>query len=359
MLKKNSNLIFRLLNIWFAFIVILYLSSYLPRWNNVSYHTWINEAFYFLLFLLAIFIYFREPYNKDIYLNISLFMFVHAFSFINIFVGEGFLIGDDYALYHFYIYRKIVLCFFFSLSIIYIVLKYLLMIKKTWLHYLITLSILMPVFLYRFYPYFEDSQFFFGLGASYLTDIHQRILFVYSLSLVSIFLYGYLLYKKDKILGTYINSLMAILFIFLVTDMVDMFSQIYDFHVFSLSQYVLTINLFFLFIILFRKLFFLCTEYGRFYESLINNKINLGKIKIKRHRSELNAQLFSLLKLYFYQRKNYLITLTIITAILFAYFQFPRYFTINVTAIFLCVTVLFWFVNALYNKRAKRKFTLP
>ena len=357
MLKKKSNLIFRLLNTWFAFIVILYLSSYLPRWNNVSYHTWINEAFYFLLFLLAIFIFFRESNNKDIYLNISLFMFVHSFSFLNIFLGEGYLIGDDYTQYHFFVYRKMVLCFFFNLAIIYIVLKYLLMIKKTWLHYLIILSILIPVFLYRFFPYFKDSQFFFGLGASYLTDIYQRILFVYSLSLVSIFLYGYLLYKKDKILGTYIISLMAILFIFLVTDMVDMFSHLYEFHIFSLSQYVLTINLFFLFIILFRKLFFLSTEYGRFYENLINNKIIFGKIK--RHRSELNARLFGLLKLYFYQRKNYLITLCIITAILFAYFQFPRYFTINVTAIFLCITLLFWFVNALYNKRTKRRFRLP
>ena len=172
-------------------------------------------------------------------------------------------------------------------------------------------------------------------------------------------LYGYLLYKTDKIIGIYINSLLSILFIYLVTGMVDWLSQVYQFRIFIINQYVETINLLLLAIILFKKLFFLSSEYGQFYENLISNNMKLGKVKIQRHRGEINAYLLRFIKFYFYHRRHYLFWLSLVTAILFAYFQSSKFLTLNMTAILVCVTTIFAFINALYKKRAKRKYTLP
>ena len=359
MFKNNSNLLFRQLNIWFAFIAVLFISSHLSHWQNVSSHAWINQALYFLLYLLATTIFLKEGYNKDIFFNLSLVLLALSFSFLNIFIGNEYLFGNDYMMFWFFGYKKLTICFLFNFFIIYVVLKYIFSNQKVWKLYLYSLIVLLPVFVYNFYPYIKSTQYVFIIRDTFYIDISKRIFFIHTFSLFFIFLYGFLLYKTDKIIGEYINPLMAFFFIFLITDMVDKLSEIFSFRVFSISLYILTFNLIFLCGILLKKLFFLCTEYGQFYETLIQNKARLGNVQIQRRHSKSNAILIKVLKLYFYQRRNYLITLSLLTAVGFGYFRFPAFFTINVVAFASCFIILFWFVNTLYKRREQKKYILP
>jgi len=357
--ENKSNQMFTLLNICFAFIAVLFLSSHLPHWQNVSYHGWINEALYFLLFILSLSIFRKDLHNRDIFINLSLLFFVYSFSFLNIFIGDKYFFGNNYTEYYFFLYKKMILCFLFNFAVIYIVFKYLFLGQKTRLFYILTLTVLVPVFGTLFYPYIINPKIIFTLGRRYLQDLSRHIFLTHGLSLVFILLYGYLLYKKDRIIGEYINPLMAFLFIFLVTDMVDKFSIIYQFQIYSISQYVLTTNLIFLSFVLFKKLFFLSSDYGQFYEALINKEVKTGKIRVQRRHGEINALIIRFFKLYFYQRRNYLLLLSLLVFIGFGYFQLPKFFTINVTVFLLCFIILFWFIGILYKKRAKLKYTLP
>ena len=76
--KKNTKLLFRTLNVWFAFIALVLFSINLPHWANIAYHTWINEAIYFLLFIISVSIFLKEKNNRDIYFNFSILFLLHS-----------------------------------------------------------------------------------------------------------------------------------------------------------------------------------------------------------------------------------------------------------------------------------------
>ncbi len=360
MQKVNPTLIYRLLNLWIAFIGILFVSSYLPHWANVSYHTWINETAYFMIFLLSIAITKIEKHNKDIFINLSILTFCYSFSFINIFIGDKYLFGNAYTQYYVFHYKKTILTLLFNFNIIYLAVKYLLLRKyKIRTLYIITTVLILPVFLMQFFPYLADAHRIFSLGSLYRQDLSQRIFIGESFALVYVILYGFKLYKKDAILGEYINPLMASFFIFLVSNMINNLSIILHINIFSIGQYILTFNLLSLTVILLKKLCFLSSDYGQFYESLTTQKISLGKLKIQRQHSEINSLLVNVLKNYFYFRRNYILGVFFITGVSFSYLEFPKFFIINFAALTLCFAILFWFINALYRRRAKHGFIVP
>ena len=175
MSKNGTHPLYRILNLWFAFIALLLCSSYLPRWDNVSFHNWINEAFYFLLFIISASIFFKESNNRDIYFNFSIFFLLHSFSFLNIFFGEKYLFGNDYISYYFFAYKEIILSFCFNFIIIYVVLKYLFLNKKPWVIYILTSVVLLSVFLSRFFPYINNKKFIFIMNT--LNNIRKRKIF--------------------------------------------------------------------------------------------------------------------------------------------------------------------------------------
>jgi len=357
--NNNSNLFFKILNIWFAFIVVLFFSSYLPRWENVTIHSWINEAIYFFLFVLAVAITRKERNNRDIYINLSLFLLAYSFSFLNIFIGDDYLLGNNRALLNFYVYKRIILCFFANLAIFYIVIKYLFRNQKVWFLYSITLFLLVTLMFVHFYSYFINPEYVYSLKGQLYSDLNRRLFFLLCFSLFLILLYAYFLYKTDNILGSQINLLMTFFFIFVIFDMSDSLSEMYNFHVYSIALYVCSFNLIFLCIILLKKLLFVSSDFGQFYEALITNRINMGKLKIQRYRSQMNALLIRFLRSYLSKRYIYILSLIFIVAITVIHFQFPTFFTINLIVLSLSIIVLFYFIFALYKRRGKKKYTLP
>ena len=357
-MTNGNNYIYRLLNISLAFGLICLFSSYLPHWPEISFHVWINEFLFFALFLLSASIVLKDKNNKDIFFNFCILFLFNSFSFLNIFIGENYLFGNNNLAWYIFTYKTIVLCYLWIFNIFYIFIKYIFPSKSTSFRYLITFLIIIPTFVFNFYSYLVKPEFLLNLGDSYLPDLNRRILISYGLPFISILFYGYALYKKDKVLGTYINTIMAMLFIILTTSIINALSIVYNFQVVSFMQYLITINHFCLFIILLKKLLFLRTDFGQFYESVISKKGQIGKVRIQRHNASPNSILIHFLLNYLYHRRNYLFLLLFIASIGIYYLHSPRYFIVNILAIFICIFIIINFINILYKRRAKSKYII-
>ena len=224
---------------------------------------------------------------------------------------------------------------------------------------MLSLGILLPILIYHFFPYLKNPDYIFTLGNNnYLKDLSFRLFLAGGITFPFILIYGYILFNKDRSIGEYINELMAFFFVFYVIDSIDKLSVVYDFEILFIRNHILTLNLLFLSFILFKKMCFLCSDYGQFYESLITQKVKLGKVKIQRRKTERNVLLFKILKIYFTQRRNYLLTLGLMFMITFLYFRFPNYVTLNIIAFIGCFLVLFSFIYALYKKRSRKNYTI-
>ena len=357
MVRENTHFLFRLLNIWFAFLAVLLISSHFPHWDNIPFQVWINEAAYFFLFLLSLALAVKDSYNRDIFVNLCVLFVAHAFSFVNIFLGNDYLLGNVYTQWYFFIYRKILLCFLFNFSIMYIVFKYVFPGRKLWKNYSMTLLLIAPIFLYNFMPYLADLDFGFTLE-NVRADLFKRILYTDGLSLVFIPVYGIVLYRTDRILGTWMNWLMAAFFVFGATSIVEMYSKVYGFQIFSISVYILMTNLIFISVILFKKMLFHLTAFGQFYEDLVHQNIDVGKVKFQRYKATTNALILQVIRIYVSQRKNYLFALVCLTALGFAYFRLPWFFTLNIVAILGCFILIFWFLCSLSKKRAEKEYII-
>lgn len=353
MAKTTLGFIYRILNIWFSYIAILITMTVFPHLGDIHFLSWVIEAIYFLLFLLSTTVAIKDNHNRDIFINISIFFFFSSFSFINNYIGNHSLFGNDDLMYHFFVYKKLIANFMLNFMILYVVMKYLLLRKNPFMVYIITFLLTASIFAYNFHPYLTDPHYFHNLGEDYLTDLYPRIFLNQALPVIFLVFFGYRVYKKDVSMGTYLNVLMSIFFIYLVINLIDVLSVIYHFQIFSIKLYFLAVSLIPIAIVLFKKLCFSCTEYGQFYENLINGKIDFGKLKIQKRNSHLNAFVLKAMKIYFSQR--IVSAISFMGFLIFAFFYFPlsKLITLNVTAVCMCILVLFIFINGLFKKREK------
>jgi len=357
-LMANEKLVFRIVNIWMAFIALLMIATQVSHWEHVPWNAWVNEALYFLLFLLSLAISLVEPNNKEVYINMAILFFIHSLSFVNVFMGEGYLFGSTAFAFNYYIYKNIIFIFLFNFCIIYSMVRYLFSRQSKAEAYGLTLLILLPVFIYNFHPFLLGAKWISNLGGSVFPVLFKRILMTHFLSLFLMIGYGVKLLKTDRNMGHYINTINALFFVFLVILMADAVSEVYQFQIYATSQIILTSILIFFGIVLVKKLYFINSEYGQFYESLIRNQGRLGRLAVKRHNSDLNTQLVQLARGYLTHRRNYLFLLSYATASVIVYFRFPRYTTLNFFIIVFSVAVVFWVIAMLYKKRQRQHFIM-
>jgi hypothetical protein len=356
---RNIRVFYRILNAWLAFIVVLAVFSFLPHWGEMSMLGWINEALYFLAFLLSLTIALKDRNNRDIFINIAVFFFFISFSYLNMFIGDKCLFGNEHLKYHVHVYKKILFSFLLNLTVVYIVLKHVLLRKNTVRVYLSAFGLAAAVLVLNFCPYILYPHHAFKLGAGYVSDLYGRIFLNDSVSVIFLLFFGYGLYRRDIALGEYINSLMSFLFVYCTTSLATILGTIYHINIPSMSQYFLTVSLVLLLVVLLKKLCFLCTEYGQFYESLLNGQIALGeRFRIQRRRSKWNALTVKALKLYFAQRYQYFISFTGFLYAVWLVFRLPKFVALNFAVFGLSVAVLFLFVDALYKKRERQNHTL-
>ncbi|MFQ5707164.1 MAG: hypothetical protein ACE5HO_06915 [bacterium] len=274
---------------------------------------------------------------------------MHSLSIINLFIGDHDLMGNDTLGYYIDVYLNFVLIFLFAFSIIYICIKYLFKEYSVFSIYGITLSIIVPIFLWHFYPYLLDKSYILRSDDSLL---YKRLLYFDFLPLFFILYYGFVLYKHDWSLGEHINTIMVCFFIMVLMDVTNMLGYIYKITIFPLTQYVLLLILTFFLITLFKRLNHTYSEFGQFYDKLVVSGNTMG-VPIKR-KKDAYVSLIDFAKSYFYQRRNTLGFITLLTVFCVNYFDVSPFLKLNLVAISLGILVLFFYLTALYQKRIQK-----
>jgi hypothetical protein len=347
MFTRNLHIHFKIINCWLFFVLFLILVSNLPH-EPVPVLSWINCSIYFLLFLQCLFLFKKDENNRFIFFNIGLFSVFHSLTFINIFIGDQFLFGSDFLAYYLFEYRIIILSFLLVLCVVYLCMKYMLNTLSPWAIYLITLTIILPIFFWHYHPFLLDKE--------YILEIEDAVLFKHEmyfnlLPLFFIFLYGVLLYRYDRSLGEHINTIMVCFFIITIMDITNILGYIYKITIFSLSQYVLLVNLSFFLITMFRLLNYAYSEFGQFYNAIVTAGNDLG-VPIKRKKS-LSFSMLDLAKAYFHHRRNAIVFLTLVFICAINYFNVSLFIKLNLAVLSTGALIVFYYLTALYEKRLK------
>ena len=147
---------------WIAFLGLLGVSLFFPHseMNTVSL---LNEAFRFLLFILSVFILWKEPNrkNKFLFLNFALVFFFSVFDHLYKFVGSSgsLLVTERYAGFYFYQYLdRLAFYFFLSFAIVYAVIDSLFRDFRIYQKYIFALLIVGGFVVWYYHPYFEDAK---------------------------------------------------------------------------------------------------------------------------------------------------------------------------------------------------------
>jgi len=348
MANRHLKILYRLLNLWLCFVVLLILSSYLPHWENVGFFTYLNYAFLFWLFLCVIAIALRERCNKALFINLSVLYGFNSLTYLNIFVGENYLFGDSYMAHHVYKSSLGISSFLYLFSILFIIVKMIFRKSPTWRHYAITALFSGIISGAVYFPYL--NHVINGSGNSY-TLFYKCISQFYMLTLVSIIFYGIYVYFKNVRMGEYINLIMTSLFFYSIADLVNYFSMNYDFWIYGIWLHILNSNAIFISILLYKKLAYTYSDFGQFYEGLLSGRQSMGKIRIIPRNQAFNSLALRVLKIYIYQRRHYLLTLGILLIAGIIYFEVPAFFTLNLLGVLLGLGIILIFYDALYKKR--------
>ncbi|MCG8606712.1 hypothetical protein MJD09_17230, partial [bacterium] len=275
---------FRIINLWLFYILFLIVFSNLP---HVSFpvSSWINCSLYFVLFLQCVYLLKKTKHNKAIFFNLGLFSLVPSLQFINAFVGEGYLFGNDDLAWYFYEYSVIALSFLFALSLIYICIKYLFTNLTTPHLYVLCLAVILPIFVWHYHPFILNKDFIQTADENLL---YQRDLYFNFLPLCFVVLYSILLYRYDRSLGEHINTLVVSLLMMNLMHVTNLIGWIYNINIFVFSQHVLFVVLCLFLITMFRLVSYTYSEFGQFYNELVIMGNHHG-VPIKRRKSTLES----------------------------------------------------------------------
>lgn len=346
-ISNRSNVHFRTINLWFAFVVGLIVMSNIQH-QSMPVMSWLNCSLFFLIFLQCVIIVRKENKNRGIFFNIAALSLLASLSFVNSFIGTGHLLGNDFDAYYVFQYRKMIVTFLLGLAVTYILVRYVFISLNTLKSYLVTLAILLPVFLLNFWPFLADKNYLVNLPDN--GPFYKAILYFTSFSFLVVWLYGVFLYKNERSLGEHVNVLMVCFFFMTLFDIIDSFGLIYRIKLFSLSQYLLLIIHSFFIVTLIRRLNFVYSDFGRFYDSLVMTGNNMG-VPIRRKKSAYTTAFIKGIRAYFHYRKNLISLVTLCFLFGVNYFNVSLFLKINLAALWFGVIILFAYVSALYQKR--------
>jgi hypothetical protein len=352
----HYKIVHRILNIWCCFVMLLFLASFLPHWNNIGPVTWVMYACNFWIFLSAAAIALRDNHHRSIFINLSLLFLIDTFSLFNIFIGTHYLTGTDKVAYLFYQYHIIASCIFYNFNILFILMKLILR-KPSRILYLITglITGLVAVFLFR--PYFISPLPAFSSTQILVSDLYMRTLRFNILALLCSLTFGLTLLFKNKKPGEYINLIVIYFFITSILDLVHDLSMIYHFRLYGIHLFLLVGSVLFISTVLFRKLVYTYSDFGLFYENLLFQREG-GKVKIIPRHQKTYLLLFSVLKLYIIQRRSVFLLLFLLIIGGIFYFEWPAFLSYNLIALISGGGMIFLFYNSLYKKRNKDNLSL-
>ncbi len=348
--SKFGKQIWILLNIWMAFVVLSKLALILPHWK-ISFSALINYDLYFLIVLFAIAVFLKDRYNRYIYLNLAIFAFIYVLGFLIIFLGEDYSFGNNLLQYYSWTYRKILISIVTCITIIYIPIDYLYYERKTIYKYLLTLLISLPISFIYYRNFFLSYKYLF-LGENYYR-VFSGFLGMNFLALFFIGLYGYLLFRREKPISGHVNLIVFSFLSFLSIDSIDNYFNFLRKPLPTLSEIFLIGNLFLFVSILVHNLFYLDTEFGRFYEDFRFSKIKLNINLLK--RKTIIEKYMDLIQEYFKHLPNRVLfpLLMLISLSFFFYFYPYGYSKLSFIILIILMIAIIGYLNMLIKKRTK------
>ncbi len=170
------RLFLKIFIIWFVIIgaygVSLLVLPHTPKMTSA----YLNQAIQSLLFIISLFIVFKEPNkkNKFIFLNFAIYFALALGSFLYDFIDRDFFM-QKYSRHLFYQYLTIAYMFFLAVAVTYTVFDSLFREFTVPKKYLLTLVVVLGFFIYCFHIYFSNPLYLYSTE-----DINQwRILSAY------------------------------------------------------------------------------------------------------------------------------------------------------------------------------------
>ena len=154
----------KILIIWSCISLFLGLIYNVFPHRDASISSLLNELIQILLFLISLFIFISEPTKryKFLFLNFSIFFATAILQFVHQFVGRSFLTISHFASVFSFQYSQAAIVFFQAFTLTYLVFDLLFKNFKTYQKYLLTFAVAFTVFLYYFYPFFENPKYIYS-----------------------------------------------------------------------------------------------------------------------------------------------------------------------------------------------------
>jgi hypothetical protein len=345
--------VFLTFKIWLGYLLLTKLALIFPHWK-ISSIALLNYDLFFLIVLFAVAVFLKARNNKYILLNLAIFAFGYISGLFTIFLGKDYSVGNDFLQYYVWGYRKIFISIITCITIIYIPIDYLFNEKKTISKYLLTLFITLPIsFLYYRKFFLSESYLFIGENYYKLFSGHLGMNF---LAIFFMMLYGYLLFYRDKPISGHVNLIVFCFAIFLAVDSLDNF-LIYSRVLLPIfSQIFLFFNLVLFLIVLANYLWYLNSEFGKFYEDVRFSKYKID-IKLLPRRTLIEKYVFWLQQYFsFFPNRIFFIVFMLISISLFLYFYPYGYAKLNFIILIVILIILFSYLNSFIKRRAKIYF---
>lgn len=353
MSDSNKKHIYLLIKIWLVYFVLSRLVLRFPHWE-VPAISLINFDLFFIMFLISFFIFKKDKNYPYIYLNLALATVPYLLGMIVMFVGTSFSLGSDYLMYAMWSWRKILISIFMTIAIVFIPTNYMFRRKKIWCSYLLTLSVVFAIAFLYYRKFLLDKNLLFEEHTQY--QLLSSGIGMNFLAIFFIGIYGLIYLYFDRPISGYINLLLLSSLIYLLLDSSDNYFIIYKKNLPATSQFFLLFNLLFYVAILSHKFILMEKEFVRFYENLLESKIDL-QIKILRKKSWID-KLILVLKKYFKPLPNkiFFSALTVFSLSFFLYFYPYGYTKINLLIIISILSILIIYLYILVNKRMRNQF---
>lgn len=350
-LGSVGNKFLLLFNIWMVFVVLSILALRFPHWQ-LTILAIINNELFILLFILSFTLFVRSEYNRFIFLNLTIFSILYIFGFFIVFTGSEYTIGNDHFQYYLWMYRKIAISLMTSIMVTFIIFEYIYFKMKVLYKYALALLITVPVWLAFFHNFLFNKKFIFESYENYLS-IYLAICSVNAIIIFYILIYAYHCINKENPISKYINPLMLNLFVFVAIDTVDHYFFYRDIELSWEHQFFLMMSLISINGILGANIYYVYSEFGKFYENFLFSKIKLN-MKLKKKKS-VTEKYINLVNSYFKDKLNRIL-FVILMAVSLAFFIliYPfGYQKITFLLLVVLITGIGLYLNALFRRRAK------
>ncbi len=344
---KTQAIHFKVINSCLGYLCLLVICTNFSH-QTVPVWSWVNYCLYFLMSVLCLFIFRYEKANKAIFFNIGLLCFFYGMSFVNLFVGDGYLLGNDFLSFYVFQYRTILLSVLLGFAVVYVCIRYIFFELHVGYAYLITGACVMPLLFWCYAPFLLDKNYLLNLPNN--LELYRSVLHFTLFSLLAVCVYGFCLYRNERSLGEHVNTVMVYFFVMTTLELTDAAGTVYGIKLFSISQYILLIILSLFIVTLYRKLVYNCSDFAQFYERLIVSGNSYG-VPIRRRESALTQRFLILSGQYFHHRKNTLGLAVLGFAMTMNYLQISSYLKLNLVVVFSAFLILSGYALALFNKR--------